>query len=269
MLYIRKGREPNSLTQYKKEKFAYFDGCKKDDIRDRLLEEQGHLCAYCMRRISKDTMKIEHWYPEELLSTDLERLDYSNMLGCCEGHMTGGRFQDDICDTHKKSTVISVNPTDIRSIHKISYKQSNGEIYSEDERIERDLNDTLNLNCNKFLLKENRKALLDAVKLKMSSWQKSGLWNRKILQKVLDEYRNDSSKCAPDDAHFEHIKFRIFHRIFSPSTVSYIAIKLSVGTFATTLWIVLKIKPPSRLKIFTRSATCSRTSSGVPKGSVF
>lgn len=189
MIYIEKGKEPDSLTKYKKEKFAYFDGCNKDDIRDALLKEQGYLCAYCMRRISNDSMKIEHWYPEKLLSTDLEKLEYSNMLGCCEGHMDGGRFKDDICDTHKKSTKIKVDPTDIRTIEKISYKRATGEICSKDSDIQRDLNDTLNLNCEKFYLKENRKEFLDTVIDKLIALKKQGDWNKKMLQNVLTKYK--------------------------------------------------------------------------------
>ena len=34
-------------------------GCS-DEIRRRLLEEQGGLCAYCMQRIQTTKMKIEH-----------------------------------------------------------------------------------------------------------------------------------------------------------------------------------------------------------------
>ena len=34
MIYIKKGKEPASLTKYKKQKFAYYDGYKeKDDLR--------------------------------------------------------------------------------------------------------------------------------------------------------------------------------------------------------------------------------------------
>ena len=62
MLFIRKGSEPDSLIKYRKEKFAYYDGYeKKDDIRKKLLEEQGYLCAYCMRRINIKNMKILFW----------------------------------------------------------------------------------------------------------------------------------------------------------------------------------------------------------------
>ena len=92
MIYIKKGNEPDSLTKYRKKKFAYYDGYKdKDDIRKNLLEEQGYLCAYCMRRIDKKRMKIEHWYPEEHL-TDIECLNYQNMLGVCLGHKWDKRF---------------------------------------------------------------------------------------------------------------------------------------------------------------------------------
>ena len=66
MFYINKDKEPKSLTEYKKSKNAYFDGFdKKDDIRQSLLDEQGYLCAYCMRRInSVDEVTIEHYYPQ-------------------------------------------------------------------------------------------------------------------------------------------------------------------------------------------------------------
>ena len=57
MIYIQKGKEPASLTAYKKQAHAYYDGCNKDDIRENLLREQGYLCAYCMRRIEKEKMK--------------------------------------------------------------------------------------------------------------------------------------------------------------------------------------------------------------------
>ena len=113
MIYIKKGKEPDSLTKYKKQKFAYYDGYKeKDDVREMLLKEQGYLCAYCMRRIDINHMKIEHWFPENELS-DIERLDYRNMLGSCEGHIDGTNGKkDDTCDSHKSGDKITVNPLD-------------------------------------------------------------------------------------------------------------------------------------------------------------
>ena len=42
MRYIQKGNEPESLTQYRKNQNAYFDGySRKDDVREKLLKEQA------------------------------------------------------------------------------------------------------------------------------------------------------------------------------------------------------------------------------------
>ncbi len=193
MLYIRKGQEPESLTKYRKSKFAYFDGYKeKDDIRRSLLKEQGCLCAYCMRRIDMEYMKIEHWYPEDRLS-DSERLDYGNMLGACPGHIDGTKGADDTCDTHKGNAVITVNPQDLSTLKKIKYRSSTGEIYSEDETIQKDLDQTLNLNNERHLLKINRKAALDAAMSQMMKLQRKGNWNRKQLEVMKRQYEKTDS----------------------------------------------------------------------------
>ena len=162
MLLIKKGQEPPSLTEYRKQKYATYDGCNKEPIRENLLAEQGYLCAYCMKRISKDNMKIEHWKPEAIL-TEAQKLDYSNMLGVCEGHIEGEDGRYDTCDSKKKSTLITVDPTREDHINLIKYRKENGEIYSDDKSINNDLNVTLNLNCKKQYLPQNRKSVLNRV----------------------------------------------------------------------------------------------------------
>ena len=190
MLYIKKGKEPESLMKYRKEKFAYYDGYPyKDDIREKLLEEQGHLCAYCMQRIDKEHMKIEHWYPEDKL-TDVERLDYQNMLGVCIGHIDGTKEKDDICDTHKKNEIITVNPQDKITVNQIKYKTATGEIYSDNPEILEDLDRTLNLNCDKHLLKENRKAVLTSMIKELGKLQQKGIWSKKVLETMKSQYEN-------------------------------------------------------------------------------
>ncbi len=189
MIYIEKGKEPESLTAYKKKKHAYFDGCNKEDIRNSLLREQGYLCAYCMRRIEKMHMKIEHWYPECDLSAT-ETLDYGNMLGCCTGHIEGSRGSDDTCDTHKGNRHIKINPLDRNVLQYIKYKSASGRIYSEDIEIEKDLNDTLNLNADRHMLMINRKQLLNQLILELSKIQKNGVWNKTILEKVKNKYES-------------------------------------------------------------------------------
>lgn len=188
MLYIKKGPEPQSLTDYRRNSNAYFDGYdSKDDIRKQLLAEQGYLCAYCMSRISINSMKIEHWIPESNLS-EMEALDYSNMLGVCLGHIKGDPGKDDTCDAKKGNCSITVDPRRKDHIEKIQYRSKNGEIYSTDPSIDEDLNHTLNLNSRTHFLPAQRLATLEAVISQMSAKHSKGLWTDRFLNKFIKMY---------------------------------------------------------------------------------
>lgn len=187
MIYIQKGNEPVSLTEYKKQQYAYFDGCNKDDIRERLLQEQGCLCAYCMRRIDKDHMKIEHWYPEDKLS-ELAKLDFKNMLGACPGHVEGQKGNEDTCDTHKGNKIITVDPRDIRTLDEIKYRSKSGEIYSDNVAIQEDLDQTLNLNSSGHYLPQNRKEKLNSVINELERKMPNGIWSKEKLEAFIAEY---------------------------------------------------------------------------------
>lgn len=200
MIYIQKGKEPASLTAYKKQAHAYYDECNKDDIRENLLREQGYLCAYCMRRIEKEKMKIEHWDPEDNL-TELERLDYSNMLGVCLGHMNGQKKKDDTCDTHKGNVRIIVDPRDSRTLSEIKYRSKSGEIYSENEDIQKDLNETLNLNSEGHRLPQNRKEKLNAVINEIAKTMPQGTWTKEKIRNLMIEY----GKCNSEGKKTEYL----------------------------------------------------------------
>ncbi len=70
----------------------------KDQVRDALMHEQGHLCAYCMRRLPDERITeedadlkdiyIEHWkaISAERTSGENKGLDYNNMLAVCSGN---------------------------------------------------------------------------------------------------------------------------------------------------------------------------------------
>ena len=93
----KKTNLPLILTKASKNHINY-DDLEKTDIQESLLEEQGALCAYCMCRIDKDNMKIEHWNPQSI-APNLS-LDYQNMLGVCKGgEGNSKKFQH--CDTKK------------------------------------------------------------------------------------------------------------------------------------------------------------------------
>ena len=146
-----------------------------------------------MRRIDEDSMKIEHWYPEDRLS-EREKLDYRNMLGVCEGHIDGQSGKWDTCDAHKKNQLLTIDPQNAQQISEIKYRTKSGEIYSDNPDIDKDLNDTLNLNSEKHFLKQNRKAILDEVIKNLVSEKRKGNWNSKMLQSMKQKYEQYDSE---------------------------------------------------------------------------
>lgn len=193
MFYIIKGREPTSLTQYKKTKGAYFDGfANKDDIRQALLEEQGYLCAYCMRRIKNiNEVTIEHYLPQS--KTDAaDGLDYRNMLGVCKLNRECSH-KNQTCDAHRNNEPLTINPWSQASISLISYEQNTGRIFSNNECIDKDLNVTLNLNCVDARLALGRKEALTSLKNFIFKLHRTGTWNKSILHKIREHYSSKDS----------------------------------------------------------------------------
>ncbi|WP_133014906.1 retron system putative HNH endonuclease [Clostridium cuniculi] len=187
MLLIKKGKEPNSLTMYKKQSNAYYNGYDKGDVRKALLKEQGYLCAYCMRRISEDKMKIEHYIPQSN-SDNKEALNYNNMLGVCLGNSGAKqKYENLTCDSHRGNAELVVNPMVKASIDLIKY-MDDGTIYSDNADINKDLNETLNLNCNDSLLKVNRARVLSDIKRHLYAQQRNGIWKKELLNRMIKKF---------------------------------------------------------------------------------
>ena len=170
MLYIEKQREPIELTNEKRNGLKSYNDMSsntKTKIRKTLLREQGHLCSYCMQRIDLQNMTIEHYIPQNPSDREVDdmlSIDYNNMLAVCSGNTNGPHRKNDLtCDKHRGNIPLTVDPRDEYSIAKICY-QDDGTIYSLDAEINRDLDETLNLNCEATLFKQNRKSVLDVVK---------------------------------------------------------------------------------------------------------
>lgn len=157
MIKIDKGKEPESWMRHRLTPGAVYE--PSNDLRHALLDDQGYICAYCMRRIPvtdkgcDETTRIEHKVPQDTL-TDKEAMDYANMLICCPGAISSTAKNECHCDRHKGNTPVLVSPFNQNHIDTISYK-SDGTIVSSDPNIDKDLNETLNLNIQ--LLKANRK----------------------------------------------------------------------------------------------------------------
>ena len=188
MIHIVKGREPQRLTEYRlSTQKASYDGLGtdvKNEIRAKLLDEQGHICAYCMERIRMDTVTIEHYIAQHQPMEDVNlELSYHNMLGVCQGN-EGKPHMHETCGRHRGNHPLTVDPLVQASIGTISYS-SNGQIISSSEEINHDLDYVLNLNYS--LLVSNRKAALDRLRSELLKRKRTGGWMglaRKYEQKL-------------------------------------------------------------------------------------
>lgn len=174
MIVVQKGKEPNSLLAFRKQ---HPDADYEDmptnvlkDVRSQMWEEQGHLCAYCMKKIEDPRdVRVEHCKPrhpqDEIKHDKKATLEFKWMLGVCYGNSIekGVKPEDTTCDAHKGNAELTINPFDELSVRKIKYK-ADGSIYSDDADINEDVAEILNLNCEAVSLPETRKNVLNVLK---------------------------------------------------------------------------------------------------------
>ena len=153
MILIRKGSEPNEWTEYKLTPGVEFDA--RPELKDSLLKEQGYLCAYCMARIDKDHMKVEHFNPQSLYPDDI--FTYRNLLACCQGKTQG----EPHCDTSKEDDEIKLSPLESSCVDTLSYESGTGAIRSSNPYYNRELDRILHLNTP--IIKQNRLKVLQGV----------------------------------------------------------------------------------------------------------
>ncbi len=185
MLNIQKTREPSSFTQHRCQKDACYGNLPtnaREDLKKQLLEEQGHLCAYCMCRIGENSMKIEHVasrdkHPES-------QLDYTNLVAVCKGN-EGSPKKEQHCDTRKGNYSLSKNPArqQDRVQESISY-MSSGCIHCKDALFDKQINSVLNLNLSKLC--NNRKEIWDVVHNGLKNLPQNA--NRAQIQAMLDRW---------------------------------------------------------------------------------
>lgn len=207
---LKKEAEEQGLSD--KEGYDLLRDSLKEEVRDALIREQGHLCAYCMREIPDDRILpvdtdlrgvyLEHWQARSKAETGKENkgLDYRNLLAVCSGNekapgATGRRKGRHLtCDKKRGNAPLTVNPLDAATLATISYT-SDGKIRSSDPIIHDDLNIRLNLNCSEeaVTLPENRKAVLDTI-------QKLVFQEEDLLQACMDQlhiWENETDPKTP------------------------------------------------------------------------
>ena len=102
MKYIQKGNGPRIYTRW----CARVAGTAKDDYRElplaekegllvALIQEQGELCAYTMRRIDDDSSHVEHIKPQvECRAHGVgEDLHYANLVACFPRYGMKARYR--------------------------------------------------------------------------------------------------------------------------------------------------------------------------------
>lgn len=183
MYPINKQNQPGSLTEYKSEASATYKGMPqpvREDLIGSLLNEQGHVCAYCMKRIKASAMRVEHWASRK--NNSGLQLDYKNLLACCQGN-EGQAKESYTCDKRKGDAVLMFSPSEashnIKS--KIDYHEG-GKIKSNDATFNQQLNEVLNLNETRLV--SNRKAALSVIQGELN--KKSGTRDKREIQRMLN-----------------------------------------------------------------------------------
>ena len=186
MIKIEKQAEPREWTEYRLTPGADYEA--KPFLAKSLLDEQGYICAYCMRRIphcdkgSNESHRVEHIKCRDRYD-DL-KLVYSNMLICCPGNINGYWH----CDKLKDNDDISFSPFDQNFIDSLGYKSHDDTIFSTNPVWDWELNKVLNL--NNALLMQNRKSVLKGVISMLNRNRgKDGAWKKAGVKAVLDKWK--------------------------------------------------------------------------------
>ena len=231
MKYINKNikNEPETLRIYRETTpNASYNGFVDTDklLKNALLEEQGYICAYCMKRISLDLneyikpkIEVEHYKSQENFPE--EDLNYKNMLGVCNGNSGGLKHCDKSRDYIKNGKTHSL---ELKRLNPILKKNSedlitytpHAEVISKSNNsdIEDDINKILNLN-NEELIQYRKYALDKARKQFKENYPKkqNKTWNIKMFNKEIEKYKTmQDGKYQPFCQfiiwHFEQLKKR-------------------------------------------------------------
>ncbi len=212
MKYIQKEKAPLSLRTYRETtpNASYNGFSDKKVIREALLKEQGHICAYCMRRISLDLnnyhkpkIEIEHYLSQDNFPN--KTLNYQNMLGVCNGNLSGISH----CDKSKDNKSLkTLNPLKFKTSEQLINYKLNGEIVSKSNNsdVEEDINIILNLNNEQLI--QYRKDALDKAKKDFIKRNPKKQWIKKCL---IMKLKNINQRKKRNINHFVNMLFGILN----------------------------------------------------------
>lgn len=217
MIEIKKGHPPEGLVALAQqaaeqcltpeEAYATLRNPLKTTVLECLMKEQGHLCAYCMRKIPDERPGIPHQSIEHLLAQNPQDgedsgqgLDYANFLAVCSGNRGGaGRGKERLtCDAHRENMTLAIDPTDPETLKTIFYSE-NGDIGATDPTINDDLVVKLNLNCvsDDGSLSASRKGALDAVQEELAKSSDTPEMFLEACHRFLREFELETDHKTP------------------------------------------------------------------------
>ena len=212
MKYIIKKHPPKVLQEYiKTTPNASWEGCPcKREWKKSLLEEQGYICAYTMKKIDETDMKIEHFLPRNGKNArpDLA-LEYRNTLGVCNGK--GVSEKDEYADTRKKDKLLTfIDPRSKDCERKIKYSRK-GLVEVDDPILRKELIDGTNsekylsiLNLNYQPLITGRLRAYRGMVRAMGKPEKE--WRKIDVEDMIKKY----SKRDKEGKHQEYCMFVIY-----------------------------------------------------------
>lgn len=214
MIKIVKNNQPNSLVAHKKSGGNYCDipTETKNELRESLINEQGYVCCYCLKRIPEKKAdlhhtKIEHFKCQHNYS--LLDLEYHNLHLACKGNQ-GQSEKNQTCDTSKANKDIMSFSLIDNSLNGNIYYAKDGTVFSEEKNIEKEINEILQLN-NDQNVKKARERIRRGVSESIRILQRKGKLTKNVLERELQNWKSRNNNK---------------HRPFFPVAVKYLQNKI-------------------------------------------
>ena len=157
--YVANGRKAHYKNEFSTNDAA--GAVRRERLKRALIEEQGSICCYCMKRITVGDSHIEHFYPKDRFG-DID-MDYNNLFASCNGEGISNIYEEH-CGHRKdnwwRADVIS--PTDIE-VEKVFKYSLNGEIHSVKGRTTSDIAEQMirEMGLDSFYLERERRRAIE------------------------------------------------------------------------------------------------------------
>lgn len=203
MKHIRKNinNQPAAFRRFRETENAIYSGYVDKDLdtgenkplKKALAIEQGWICCYCNRRLTIDTITVEHFIPQKKSHdspfSDAEHssnsLNYMNLLASCN------TLERNCSEERGNTPLIRLNPKNAECENLVAYEKGTGYItpvenHPYSQEVNRDLK-TLLLNppIGKGILLQSRR--FDVISELIKS-MKNRTWTRRELEMKIEEW---------------------------------------------------------------------------------